>query len=783
MSQFGDELRRLRRSSGLSQEMLAARAGLSPEAVSLLERGRRSPRMTTMRLLGDALRLRETDRSSLFASVRTAEPTAPVLPVFADAIVGRTADLDNLGRLVERDDSRLITLLGPAGVGKTRIAVAYAERQALRYPDGVHWMPVGALADTTLLPSLAGALGIRSSTDPTVDVIVDHFRSLTALLVIDNAEHQLAASIELCYALLAGAPMIKIIITSRHLTALPGELSFEVRPLGLPVDDTDPAAVMASPAGQLFLARAGFEALDPVDTRATAMICRRLDGLPLALELAAGRTKVLTVRELASTLDSELGILQTPGPAGDQALVDAMVSNSYASLSAREKLIFERLSVFASAFGRDAVASVCSDDLDEIEVVDVLSTLVSKSLVSRRDDGSPSARFRLLHLIRQYAADRFNGRPDSETIRRRHAEYFGQVAEDAAPHLSADDQHEWLTILDRELSNLQRAISWAVEHEPVLALRMVAALGRWCYLRGRYSDGRAWAAAALLAAPGAAITLRAPVLQLAATLAFLQCDYAHASAMVERVHELFVQVDDRAGIVWSKARLGSIARELGEYDRSDALHRSAMALAEQSGDVQVVAAQLNYLCFVTWIRGRCDDALPLGREALKRMRSSGDTEGVIWSLINLGTIARYSGDLDSADVLLNQCLDLCENMSFREGVGWALNQLGAVARLRGNSERALGLQRASLAEHEALGDRWREASSLDELAAIAVENGDPTVAAHHLAAAARLRIEIHAPIPAVERADRDRTEALTRAALGSAYEVTSLTAGLSAPPY
>ena len=473
-------------------------------------------------------------------------------------------------------------------------------------------MPVGALADaSSVLPALAGALGVRGSPQPTVAEIVDHLRARAGLLMIDNAEHQLDACSTICRALLAGAPAIKIILTSRHLTNLPGELSFDVRPLGLPSYAEGSDALTTAPASQLFVTRAGLGALTTEESHAVVRICRRLDGLPLALELAAARTNVLTVRELADTLDSELGILQTSGPAGDHELVDAMVSWSYQLLSPREKLIFERLSVFASAFGRDAVAAICGDELGEVEVVDVLSNLVSKSLVSRRDDGSPRARFRLLHLIRQYAQDRFAARPDAETVRERYAEYFCRLAEEAAAHFSSHDQHEWLTAVDRELNNVRQAMAWAVESRPELALRMVAALGRWCYLRGRYTDGRAWAASALRAAPDAPSSLLAPALQLAATLAFLQCDYADAKAMAERAHDLYRRTDDRAGVAWSTARLGSIARELGDYDRSEALHRAAMTLAREAEDDHGEASQLNYLCFVTWIRGRS----PGGRAA------------------------------------------------------------------------------------------------------------------------------------------------------------------------
>jgi len=781
MNLFGEELRRLRRRSGLSQETLAARAGLSPEAVSLLERGRRSPRMTTMRLLAEGLRLPESDRSALFASVNFPEPSVPSLPVFADNPVGRDAELRAVAELIERDDTRLLTLLGPAGVGKTRIAVGYAATQPAQFPDGVHWFPIGTLNDpTTVLSALAGALGVRGSPKTSVEEIIDHLRPLSSLLVIDNAEHHLTTCAELCRAILAGAPKLTILITSRHLTGVPGELALPVVPLQLPPQGTPADQLRSIPSCQLFLARSLINIrLDQAAADAVIRICQRLDGLPLALELAAARTNVLTVHELADTLQSELGILQTPGPGGEQELVDAMVDWTYQQLSATEQLIFERLSVFGGSFTRAAVAEVCGAGLDEIEVVDVLSALVSKSLVVRQDDGGTQARFRLLQLIRQYGRSKFALHPDRIVTHRRYAEYYRDLVEQAAPRLTGHDQHEWLSTIDREVGNIRPAISWSIKHQPEIAMRIVAALGRWCYLRGRYADGRRWAARALRAWPGAPSELRAPVLVLAGTLAFLQCDYAEARPLVEEAQALFSETDDRAGLVWSIGRLGAIAREQGRYEKSAELHREALRLAQETGDDHDAAVQLNYLCFLAWLSEDWDTAEVIGPDALRRMRELGDQEGVIWSLINLGTTARYRGDLTGARLLLSQCLDLCEELSFREGIAWSLNQLGVVARLGGETERAFGMQLASLNEHHKLGDRWREASVRDELAALAMQRGDPAEAARQLASADRLRAEIQAAVPAAERSDRERTVEAAQQALGATYELAALTAGLS----
>ena len=781
MNLFGEELRRLRRRSGLSQETLAARAGLSPEAVSLLERGRRSPRATTMRLLAEGLSLPESDRSALFASANFHETSIPSLPVFADHPIGRDAELRAVAKLIERDDTRLLTLLGPAGVGKTRVAVGYASTQPPQFPDGVHWFPVGTLNDpTTVLGALAAALGVRGSPKTTVQEIIDHLRPLSSLLVIDNAEHHLTTCTELCRAILAGAPKLTILITSRHLTGVSGELAFPVVPLQLPPQGTPADQLSGIPSCQLFLARSLISnRLDQSAADAVVRICHRLDGLPLALELAAARTNVLTVHELADTLESELSILQTPGPGGEQQLVDAMVGWTYQQLSGTEQLIFERLSVFGGSFTRSAVAEVCGGGLDEIEVVDVLSSLVSKSLVVRQDEGSQQARFRLLQLIRQYARSKFALHADRVLTHHRHADYYRDLVERAAPQLTGHDQHEWLSIIDREVGSIRGAIAWSIQHQPELALRTVAALGRWCYLRGRYTDGRRWAAGALRAWPDAPSELRAPVLVLAGSLAFLQCDFAEARPLVEEAQALFAETGDRAGLVWSIGRLGAIAREQGRYAESAELHREALRLAQEVGDDHDAALQLNYLCFLAWLSEDLDTAEAIGPDVLRRMRELGDQQGVIWALINLGTTARYRGDLTGARLLLSQCLDLCEQLSYREGIAWSLNQLGVVSRLRGETERAFGMQLASLTEHHKLGDRWREASVRDELAALAIQRGDPTEAARQLASADQLRAEIQAGVPAAERVARAQTVQAAQQALGAAYGLAGLTAGLN----
>lgn len=778
MRSFGDRLRRLRQQSGLSQEALAQRAGLSTEAISLLERGRRTPRITTMRLLADALSLTEADRADLFASLAPPERPHRPLPNPADPLIGRDAELAALERLLAHPAVRLVTLSGAGGVGKTRLAVAAARRQADRFADGVRWLPLGTLThSTSLTAAVAAALGATPGREHLPESLAEHLAGTQALLVFDNAEHVLAELGELCTAILAAAGEVKILLTSRHQLRIPGENVFALRPLDLPAS-ASPADLTRSAASRLFLQRAGrhdLESLSPLEAAAVVRICQRLDGLPLALELAAARTGVLTVPELAEVLDHNLAILSDP--AQERSLTDAVVGWSFRLLTAAERTLFARLSVFGGSFSREAATAVCGDGLGALEVLDALSSLVAKSLVVRTDDADGQARFRLLQVVRAYAAARLAESGEEAATLSRHAHHQLHLVERAAPELTGHDQARWLGVLDREVTDIRAAVGWLTAAEPELAQRMVGASWRWCYLRGRYAEGRAWAEGALAAAPASPPGIRAPALAGAGMLAFLECDYGLAAVRIEECRALYGQLGDGEGVAWCLARLGTIARERGEYDRAEALHRQALELFEALGNAHETGAQLNYLAFVGWLRGDLDEADRDSQRALALMSSVGDREGTAWALINAGVTARYRGDLAGADLLLRQSLELSEDIAFREGVAWSLNQLGVLARLRGDYAAARTLQEDSLAEHRQLGDRWRAASVHDELAAIAAAQDDLTEAAAGLAAADRLRLEIGAPVPAAERPARERTVEICRRGMGETFRAASL-AGL-----
>ncbi|MCV2394775.1 tetratricopeptide repeat protein [Actinotalea sp. M2MS4P-6] len=327
-------------------------------------------------------------------------------------------------------------------------------------------------------------------------------------------------------------------------------------------------------------------------------------------------------------------------------------------------------------------------------------------------------------------------------------------------------------VLDDHVEDLDRAVHWAVGHDPDLALRIVGGAWEWCYLRGRYAQGRAWTALALAAAPQAASSgavraaLRARALQASGTLAFLQCDYAVATDQVEECLALSRDLGDTAGQCWALGRLGSIARERGRYQDARRRHEDALHLARAADDVRAECGQLTGLSLAAWLSGDLALAARFAAQAVALVDRIPPGEPAIWSAINTGVIARLSGRLEEADALLARGYELSEQHLFPEGMAWTLNQRGVVARERGDLDRSARLQEVALAEHRRLGDRWREASALEELGLLAALRGDVAVAASRLVEAERVRAVIGAPVPPAERAVRERAGAMLTRSVG-----------------
>lgn len=773
MIAFGEELRRLRKRAGLSQETLAQRAGLSPEAVSLLERGRRTPRLTTARLLAEALHLDEIGQRSLIGEI---DPTQVLrtrpLPRYPDGLIALTSETVKLASLITSGGHRLISVTGSGGVGKTRVAVAAAELvHAAEYE--VIWFPVGSITEPELLvPSLLTSLAVPHSTRPALAALVERLSGPKILLLIDSPDQVGGACVDLVTALLADTIGLQIMITSRQAMGLRDELVFGVQPLALP--HRDGRDVHEAPASRLFLERARLVEGSHPDPVHVADICHQLDGIPFALEIAAARTNVLSVAELAQSLAQNTEALRLHPRVGEPSVVDQLLGWSFARLTPVEQNVLAELSVFRSSFTREGAEAVCQPAGGAAEMIDLLASLVSQSLLTRRSDLLGQARFRMFSLTRLYAHDRAVELGLHEAAQRRHAAYHDHLIMRAKAGLEGDDQQRWMITVEHRVQDVRAAGDWARRHDPQAAIRMASGSVQWFYLSGRYAEGRQWLSEALAVAGEKPSYHRATALAGAGWLALLQCDYPEAERLLLAATAMFEEIDHPRGVAWALSHRGSIARERGDYPLAVELHRRSRQLSITIGDHGEIGGQLNLESLTEWLRGNHETALDLAADAYRDKQSSGDHGGIIWSLINMGCATLHLGEPKAASHSLDQALILAEKFSFREGIAWALNQLGIVARQENRLRQAEAHQRASLAEHRALGDRWRTASVLDELAMLALLRGESREAAWNLGASDRLRRQISVPVPFVERAPRDDAERQIRADLGAGYRIAAL---------
>ncbi len=688
----------------------------------------------------------------------------PNLPL--TRFIGRGNELSVL--VARTADTRLLSLIGPGGSGKTRLARAVREQlSAAGQPTwwvGLAQVDCGAL----LTPAVAEALGVVDIPGRSlVDLVAARLREHGGVLLLDNCEHLVEDCAALVGQLLRTCPDLRVMTTSREPLAVAGETTWWVDGLSLPAELPAPVAadLAGSEAVQLFIDRARLVrhdfALTDANAADVARLCRRLDGMPLALELAAARLRVLPLPRIVERLDDACALLVTTNrdAVPRHATLRATLDWSYELLPEAERDMFARLSVFRGGFTLEAAAAVIADG-DEGLALDLLARLVDKSLVQVHADGG-EGRYRLLEVVRQYADERLGDRhPD---IAARHARYVADLAEWAEQGLGGPAQQLWMDRLHRDQDNLRAALAWACRHDVTVAVRLAAALGRYYRLRGQYGEGRQWLnAAASVADDRTPPAIHAKVLAGLGTLEFLQCEYGTATARLDRALQLYTSVDDSRGIAAALQSLASIAREQGRYAQAREHHERCLTLWRRLDEPVGVARALKALGFTAWLEGDYRRTLELSADALHRFRDLGDSEGAIGALVDLGAATYRHGDPAAARPLLNEALVLAARLNFGEATAWAKEQLGLIAAADGDRHEAIVLLRESLTVHHELGDRWRTASTLDALAGLI----DAATGARLLAAAERVRSSIGTPVPPCDRPEHGRRVREIRDSLG-----------------
>lgn len=721
---FGTLLRRHREAAGLTQEDLALRAGLSANGVSQLERGeRRRPYPHTVRALSEALDLPEGERASLLAAVprRATSPTAgpeQSLPTPSTPLLGRERELGEVGGLLE--EVRLLTLTGTGGVGKTRLAVeaAWAALAAGIFPDGVAFVALASLGDAGfVVPAVIRSLGFEETAarTPRQDLSA-YLREKRMLLVLDNFEHLLRAAPEVA-ALIESCPDLTVLATSRAPLRVRGEQEYPVRPLALPRSTVSSALeeVAGSPSGRLFVERA--RAVSPVfgldrnNAATVAAICRRLAGLPLALELAAAKARFLSPWDLLTRLDEALLAGGSRDLPPRQRTMRATLDWSHDLLTEAEKALFRRLSVFAGGFTLEAAEAVGSqtDAAGKIgagPVVELLGTLVEQSLVAARPGGDGGgARYGMLEPVRQYGLELLeHGDDDADDVRIRHARYYLALAERAATELEGARQATWSQRLEEEHDNLRVALSGAIgREEDGLGLRLAGNLGEFWYTRGYAREGRRWLEAALTKGAGAQeASARSRALTWATTMAWTQGDLERATALGEEGLSLARDMGDPSNIATALFAVGRAALFADRLGRASELIEEAVSLQRALGDPASLARSLMLLGWVTEARGDHGRAMALREEALALSRKAEDdfTTVYLWAL---GAFAALGlGDYRRARELGKEGLELSRQRNLGRHTAVHLHVLASLESQQGHQIRSARLTGAAEAMYRGI---------------------------------------------------------------------------------
>jgi predicted ATPase/class 3 adenylate cyclase len=684
------------------------------------------------------------------------------LPAQPTRFVGRKRELEEVLVLLRRGDVRLLTLTGVGGTGKTRLAVQAAAELVEQVPDGVSFVALAPLrAPELVLPTIAQTLGLKeTAAQPLAETLRDYLRERQLLLVLDNFEQLLPAAPGLA-ELVGAAPGLQLLVTSRAPLHLAAEQVYPVPPLAVPDPSkaADLDALVRSDAVALFLARAQaanprFE-LTAENASAIATLCLRLDGLPLAIELAAARTTILPPAALVQRLGQRLALLT--GGARDlpdrQQTLRGTIDWSYRLLDEPKQRLFARLAVFVGGCTLEAAEAVCNSDGEPGPgILEELTALVEQSLLRQTEGPQEEPRFSMLETIREYALELPNRSGEAKEMQRAHARFYLALAERAEAELTGPRQSFWMATLEADHENFRCALEWSLEQDEFLYIaRFGGSLWRFWNARGHLTEGRAWLRAALERRDELSTGVRVRVLTAAGVLAQNQEDYADAVGLYEESLALCRGLGDLHGVARALHNLGITAMYERRYSDARAFFEESLALFRAEGNRWRVATSLGGLGTVALGEGDCEAAAALQAESLALRRELGDQRGVVISLYNLTEVVLAQGNDAAAVPWAEECLALARELGDKWGIAYALGDLALLALRRGDDDRAAGLYAETLSRWKELGRREGIADCFEGLAGVARVRGRPRRAAHLLGAASAAREELGISPNAFER--------------------------------
>ena len=736
------------------------------------------------------------------ASSRPLNPPIPSsiggnLPPELSHFVGRDDALAYVRQLIAAH--RLVTLTGSGGVGKTRLALRIAADLRPEFPDGAWWVDLGPVADEALVtPTVASAIGVREGTGhSTTQDLARQLGDKRLLLVLDNCEHLAGCVGRLAPDLLHTAPHLRILVTSQQSLGIAGELAWRVPSLSTPV--------MLAPIGQsakrvensadalskyesvrLFVERAQASlpsfALTVGNFAAIAQICRRLNGIPLAIELAATRIRTMTPDQIAARLDDAFSLLARQTPAGPtrQQTLWAALEWSHDLLGLQERVCFRRLAVFAGSFTLEAAEAICSGDgIKPEQMVALLAGLEDKSLV----ESEPlygQMRFRMHEIPRQYSQAKLLKAGETERLRARHLDHYAHWIMDAASRLTEVQSAEWLDTLEAEHDNLRSALAYSQANRAAaeIGLQIVGGLARFWATRGYFKEGRHWARTLLSASDPARPTCgRLQALRTAGNLAYYQADYAEARTFYEQALATAHILGDKLAVTTIVRGLGTVAHEQADCERALTCYRESLALCQEIGDRQGEATARANLGLATWQHGDSVAGRDHLEASLALRRELGDEIGIAYVLHLLADIAWSTGQQAEAQSLNEESLRMRRRLGDRWGIAYSLDSLAVIAIRQRDGARARALFAESLMLFDELGSQYGLSDTLDHLAGLLADEGSLASAAQLMAAAAALRETIGAALPPNVRTEHERQIAQIRDHLGDERFRTAWTLG------